>query len=217
MERISPAETASHGSHIETAARLSRWQVKHMVPLREVLSVLNEAGVEFVLAGAHSISGWTKKPRATVDVDVVIAPKGHRAAVRAVRRAFPDLVVRDLEVVTRLLDPATNESVIDLMKPKDRLLKTVFDNSIRVKIEGEAARIPDLEMAAALKFAAMVGIYREHPDKMQDAADFSRIVAGNSRLRVERLATLAELVYAGGGDEARRLVQAVREKRPLTF
>ncbi len=217
MNRATLVHPGSQASRIKTSAQLSQWQVKHSVPLQKVLSVLNESVVEFVLTGVHSISGWTMKPRATVDVDVVIASKSHRAAVRAVRRAFPDLVVRDLEVVTRLLDPATNESVIDLMKPKDRLLKTVFDNSIRVKIEGESARIPDLEMAAALKFAAMVGIYREHPDKMQDAADFARIVAANPRLKVERLSKLAELVYAGGGAGVKKLLEAVMEGKPLMF
>ncbi|MBI2920145.1 MAG: hypothetical protein HYY18_03550 [Planctomycetes bacterium] len=191
--------------------------MKHMVPLHKVLVVLNDAEVEFVLAGAHAIGGWTRKPRATVDVDVVIASKCHRKAVRTLREAFPDLRVRDLEVVTRMIDPATNEAVIDLMKPKDKLLRTVFENSLRLKIEGQPARIPDLEMAAALKFAAMVGIYREHPDKMQDAADFSRIVAANPGLKVERLARLAGLVYAGGGKEVRQLVEAVRQGKPLVF
>jgi hypothetical protein len=188
-----------------------------MVPLRQVLSVLNVAGVDFVLAGAHAIGGWTKKPRATVDVDVVIASKSHRKAIRAVRVAFPDLEVRDFEVVTRLIDPGTGDAVIDLMKPKDKLLRTIFENSIRIKIEGQAARIPDLEMAAALKFAAMVGIYREHPDKMQDAADFARIVVANPKIDIQRLAGLAELVYSGGGAESTRLVGAVRQGKPLVF
>lgn len=211
------ANSVAHASRIKTSSVLSSWQVKHMVPLKQVLSVLNLAEVDFVLAGAHAISGWTKKPRATVDVDVVIAPKSHRKAVSAVRKAFPELEVRDFEVVTRLIDPATGESVIDLMKPKDRLLRTVFENSIRLRLEGQPARIPDLEMAAALKFSAMVGIYREHPDKMQDAADFSRIIAANPKLSVERLARLSELVYAGGGAESRRLVEAVRQGKPLVF
>ena len=188
-----------------------------MVPLQQVLKTLNQAGVEFVLAGAHAIGGWTKKPRATVDVDVVIAPRSHKKALRALCGAFPDLSVRDLDVVTRLIDPATAEAVIDLMKPKDKLLRTVFENSIRVKIEGQPARIPDLEMAAAMKFAAMVGLYRQLPDKQQDAADFARIVAANPKLDVARLARLAELVFSGGGAETSRLVESVRLGKTLVF
>ncbi|KAF0245988.1 MAG: hypothetical protein FD180_1131 [Planctomycetota bacterium] len=159
-----------------------------------------ERGESF-LAGAHGI-----------------AARAHRRAVRAIRQAFPELVVKDLEVVTLFLDPAAGDAVvIDLKKPKDRLLKTVFENSLPVKIEGQSARIPDLEMAAALKFAAMVGVYRAMPDKMQDAADFARIVAAHPRLRVERLMRLAGLVYAGGGSEVRRLVESVRQGKPLVF
>lgn len=208
---------AAHARSILTSSALSLWQVKHIVPLQAVLAVLNAAKVEFVIAGAHAIGGYTKKPRATVDVDVVIAPKAHRKAVKALREAYPDLIVRDLQVVTRFIDPPTKEAVIDLMKPKDNLLKTIFENSVAVKLEGQAARIPDLEMAAATKFAAMVGLYRKHPDKLQDAADFARIIEANPKLDVDRLARLGDLVYSGGGSEVRGLVQAVRDRKPMVF
>jgi hypothetical protein len=137
--------------------------------------------------------------------------------MRAIREAFPHLGVRDLPVVTRFIDPGSKVALVDLMKPTDSLLKTIFKNSVAQKIEGEPGRIPDLEMAAAMKFAAMIGVYRQHPDKLQDAADFARVIAMNPRLDVERLARLAELVYAGGGLEVRGLVLAVREGRPLVF
>ncbi len=208
---------AAHERSILTSATLSTWQVRHMVPLQAVLAALNAAKVEFVIAGAHAIGGYTKKPRATVDVDVVIAPKAHKKDVKALREAFPDLIVRDLQVVTRFIDPPTKEAVIDLMKPKDALLKTIFANSVAVKLEGQAARIPDLEMAAATKFAAMVGVCRKHPDKLQDAADFARIIDANPKLDIERLARLGELVYSGGGSEVRGLARAVRDRKPLVF
>lgn len=206
-----------HARSIVASATLSHWQVERMVPLHEVLAILHSARVDFVLVGAHSIAGWTRKPRATVDVDVVVSSRSLRKAQRAVHAAFPDLVVRDLEVVTRYLDPATRESVIDLMKPRDALIKAVFDHSVVVEMSGQKVRIPDLEMAAGLKFAAMVGIHRAQPDKMQDAADFARIVAGNPKLDLARLARLGELVYPGGGAEVRRLVDDVRHERPLVF
>lgn len=208
---------AAHARSILTSSTLSCWQVKRMIPVQQVLAVLNRAGVEFVLAGANAIGGYTKKPRATVDIDLVIAPKAHRRAMKAIGEAFPLLKVRDLPVVTRFIDPDSKEALIDLMKPTDSLLKTIFENSLVVKIEGERARIPDLEMAAATKFAAMVGIYRKHTDKLQDAADFARMIDANPKLDVDRLARLGELVYAGGGTEVRGLVDAVRKRKPLVF
>ncbi len=102
-----------------------------MVRLRKVLEVLNEAAVGFVLAGAHALGGWTRKPRAAVDVDVVVAPRSHRKAVRAIRETLPSLTVRVLEVVTRMIDPATNEAVIDLMKPRDKLMPRTSPGSWR--------------------------------------------------------------------------------------
>lgn len=208
---------AAHARSILTSSTLSLWQVKHMVPLQAVLAALNAAKVEFVIAGAHAIGGYTKKPRATVDIDVVIAPRAHKKAVKALRGAFPGLIVRDIEVVTRFVDPGTKEAVIDLMKPKDNLLKTIFENSVAVRLEGQAARIPDLEMAAATKFAAMIGAYRKLADKEQDAVDFRRIVEANVNLDVDRLARLGDLVYSGGGNEVRGLVRAVRDRKPLVF
>lgn len=199
------------------SATLSVWQVKRMVDLRDVVALLHQAGVQFVLAGAHSIAPWTRKPRATTDVDLVVAPRSHRKAVRALRSALPDLVVRDLEVVTRFLDPETGESKIDLMKPRDELLRTVFENSIAIDLEGVPARIPDVEMAAAMKFAAMVGRHRRRADRMQDGSDFTRIVVASPDLDLQRLADLGELVYRGGGKEIMDVVAAIREDRPLSF
>ncbi len=208
---------AVHARSILTSAAISSWHVKHMISLQQVLAALNAAGVEFVLAGAHSIGGWTKQPRATVDVDVVIAPRSHRKAIRAIQVAFPHLTTRDLDLVTRFAEPETKDVVIDLMKPKDRLIRTVFDNSIKIVLVGQPTRIPDLEMAAAMKFAAMVGVYRKISDKEQDGVDFRRIVEANPKLEVDRLARLAELVYAGGGPEVRGLVQAIHEGKRLEF
>ncbi len=90
-------------------------------------------------------------------------------------------------------------------------------NSVPVDLEGRPARIPDLETAVAMKFAAMVGQNRSHPDKLQDAADFARLVDSNPDLDEDRLSDLCELVFRGGGNEIGGLVTAVREGRPLVF
>ena len=59
------------------------------------------------------MNGYTGRPRATVDVDVIVQyPK---KAARAIAAAFPDLVEQDTPVVIRFKDQ-TSEA-IDLMKP----------------------------------------------------------------------------------------------------
>ncbi|MBI4614146.1 MAG: nucleotidyl transferase AbiEii/AbiGii toxin family protein [Planctomycetes bacterium] len=206
-------------SLVEQSSAWSKGLTAHMLQPEEVARVLSSARVRFVLTGAHATNAWTRRVRATMDVDVVIASRDHRKAVRAVQQAFPHLKARDTEVVTRFLDAKADQVVIDLMKPRDRLLKVLFkEEHVRwIRLGGERVAIPDLETAAALKFAAMVSPNRARTDKMQDAVDFARIVEANARLSLARLAHLAERVYRGGGEEARRLVSAIRKGEPLVF
>ncbi|MBI3270677.1 MAG: nucleotidyl transferase AbiEii/AbiGii toxin family protein [Planctomycetes bacterium] len=211
-----PSQT-SLALRLRESSQLSQMQVTGMIPPERVAEVLEDAGVTFVLAGAHALAGWTRMPRATMDVDVVVLPRHHKKAVKAIQDAFPTLETTDVEVVTRFADPATKNVLIDLLKPKDNLLKTVFEHSVRLKIAGRTIPVPDLEMAAAMKFAAMVGVYRKRADKEQDGVDFRRVVEANKTLDVERLARFGDFVYAGGGAEVRRLITAIRKGEPLVF
>jgi hypothetical protein len=83
----------------------------------QVIKVLQQAAVKFVLMGAHGIGPWMQEPRGTRDVDLLIQKSHHRKAVKAIRETFPDLAVEDYPAVTRFLDPADRQTVIDLMKP----------------------------------------------------------------------------------------------------
>jgi hypothetical protein len=62
-----------------------------MIPPLEVIRVLNEAKVRFMLVGAHGIAGWLPQARATNDVDVLVGYRQHHKATRALLAAFPDL------------------------------------------------------------------------------------------------------------------------------
>ncbi len=165
----------------------------------DVIAVLNEAGVRFVLMGNYGITGWRDEQRATEDVDVLVRTRDHRKAVRAIHEAFPRLQVEDSVVVTRFLDPVTAIPLIDLMKPNQPLFKVAFRQTVLVE---EGYRIPNLEFALACKFAAMVSPYRVVKKKHLDAADFISMVEKNqSAIRSPRLRRLGERVYPGGGAE----------------
>ena len=47
------------------SAILSRYQMPQVIPLEDVIRVLNTAKIRFVLVGAHGLAGWRNKPRAT--------------------------------------------------------------------------------------------------------------------------------------------------------
>src|SRR5262249_25771371 len=113
-----------------------------MITPEAVIHILNEADVRFVLMGAHAIGGWMSEARASQDVNVLVAKKHHRKAVRAICAAYPNLTVQDFPPVTRLLDPATDKPVVDLMKPIDRIYQAVFRNTVQVEV---THAIPNLE------------------------------------------------------------------------
>jgi hypothetical protein len=77
-----------HESSLATSTALSSYAMPDAVPPLDVVSVLNEAGVSFVLVGAHGLGGWMNEPRATQDVDVVVATRHHKKAVKALTDAF---------------------------------------------------------------------------------------------------------------------------------
>jgi hypothetical protein len=189
--------------------------MEHAVSPYEVIAALNEAGVSFVLVGAYGLGGWIGKPRATEDVDVIVAAKHLKKAIKVLLAAFPHLEVDDLPVVTRLRDRASKAVAIDVMKPNQQLFRAAFKHTRAITSEGQTYRIPSLEMALAMKFAPMVSLYRRDLDKYQDAHDFGHMVLANPDIDLEKLAELGDLVYPGGGQEIVEKVGQVRAGETL--
>lgn len=199
-----------HEWSLDTSTSLSRYYMPNVPTPHEVISVLNDAGVSFVLVGLHGIGGWMNDPRATQDVDVIVATKHQKKAMNALLAAFTHLKAEDLPVVTRFRDPETGKVVIDAMKPNQQLFREVFKNTKTVSMGGQSHRIPSLEMALAMKFAPMVSLHRQEEDKFQDAHDFISMIKANPNIDLEKLAALGDLVYPEGGKE---IVEKVRQVR----
>lgn len=199
-----------HSRSLATSTALMEYYVKKAIVPATVISLLNEAGINFMLVGAHGLGGWTKKPRATEDVDVLVATRHLKKAVRILLEAFPHLEADDFEVVTRLRDRETREVAIDVMKPNQPLYRVALKHTQAVSAEGQTYKIPTLEMALAMKFASMISLNRQDPDKYQDAADFGRMVYANPEINLERLAELGDLVYPEGGKELLEKVRQIR-------
>src|SRR5688500_1360159 len=197
---------------IAQGARLARMYGRDITPF-EVVRVLDDAGVVYVLVGAHTASGYTGQPRATVDVDVLV--RFPKKATAVLLKAFPGLVPRDTPVVTRLVRP-DGETAINVMKSStsplwQRLLKLARE----VKVGGDRLRIPPVEGILAAKMAAMVSPHRHVAKKMIDGGDFIMIVQTNEGIDVKLLEELGELVYAGGGKEIFKLIADARAGRRL--
>src|SRR5579872_6776309 len=112
-----------HGWSLETSTALSGYYyVKGIAPI-DVIRVLRAVGVRFMLVGAHALGGWTGAPRATHDVDVLVATRGYKKAIKALLAAFPQLKAEDEPVVTRFRDPESGQVRIDVIKPNQPLYR----------------------------------------------------------------------------------------------
>ncbi len=200
---------------LKDSTTLSKWYLKNMIEPAQVIRVLNANEISFVLVGLHGLSAWMREPRGTKDVDVIVAARQVKKAVRALLDAFPTLEAVDLEVVTRLKEKQSGDVLIDVMKPNQQPARSVFKNCVDVKERGQAYRIPTLEMALVLKFAPMISLNRADEDKFQDAHDFIRMVKNNEEINLESIEKLGDLVYNGGGKEILELVRRVRAGEKL--
>jgi hypothetical protein len=194
---------------------LSKWYLTNMIEPAQVIRVLNENEISFVLVGLHGLSAWMREPRGTKDVDVVVTAKQVKKAVQVLVEAFPNLESIDLPVVVRLKDRGTDDVLIDVMKPVQQPARSVFRNCVVVQQGEESYRIPTLEMGLALKFAPMISLSRAEEDKYQDAHDFIRMVKNNAEIDLNKLKLLGELVYVGGGKEIVEMVRKVRAGEKL--
>jgi hypothetical protein len=210
-------ETAVHLQCLRRSTAMARHYVANYISPEAVIDILNAAGVRFMLAGAHAISGWMNEARFTEDVDVLVMTRHIRLAIRTIQNAYPHLKLRDTPVVARFLDPGTKLVVLDVMKPNQALHRVALRHTHRIETEERVYLVPGLEFALAMKFAAMVSPRRERRKKMRDATDFLTIVQVNPTIDLPKLAKLGERVYPGGGKEVLDLVRRIRDGEPLTL
>src|SRR5436190_21280000 len=117
-----------HGLSLFKSSKLSGMYVPHLISPEDVIRVLNAAKVSFTLVGAHGLGGWTGKPRATEDVDVVVVQRHVKKAVAALTAAFANLDVDEHPAVVRLRDRDTGAVAIDVMKPNQPVIHAALKN-----------------------------------------------------------------------------------------
>ncbi len=207
---------AIHKEEMWKATQIAGFQMEEFITPLEVIRILNRQKISFVLVGAYGLMGWFHKARASEDVDIVVAAKHVKKAVKALLAAFPQLVGEDQEVVVRLRNPASNKVAIDVMKPIQPHLRVLFKHTLPSELKGQKYRVPTLEMALALKFAPMmVSPNRQDTDKLKDTYDFALMVKNNADLDLKKLQELGDLVYPGGGKGILELVRRVRAGEKL--
>ena len=228
VDDLDPKGPAGHAYGVRKSAwltqdyrRIHRRQAMNIGP-QEVIDVLVAAGVKnWVLMGLHGYVGYLAQPRATQDVDVMVPYSERKRAVRAIRDAWPDLLLRELSQVVRFLDPADlapdgqPKAVIDLMQPWGTFQETILKQHVMIDPETQH-RIPTLEAALVSKYAAMVSPHRDVGKREYDAGDFRRMVLANrDRINHDSLCRLADEVWEGAGADIERFLTAALEAQPF--
>src|SRR5947207_15915455 len=82
--------SVSHTADVQESAEITKLQWRLMkkheqakIELNAIIGALQAKKIPFVLTGAHAIGGWTGRPRATHDVDILV--KSGRNFARAVK------------------------------------------------------------------------------------------------------------------------------------
>lgn len=199
----------AHERGMWKSSLLTSYQVEKPLAPLDVIRVLNGAAIHFVLVGAYGLAGWRQEARATEDVDVVVAARQVKRAVAILLAAFPHLEALENPVVVRLREKTGKNVAIDVMKPVQPPYRQVFKHTHTVNLEGQAYRVPTLEMAMVMKFSAMTSLYRAEKDKYVDAHDFILLVENNPQFDSTKLSQLGSLIYEDGGKDVMEMARKV--------
>jgi len=135
-----------HARTFVKSALLSSYQMPKVIPPIDVIRVLNKARISFVLAGAYGLAGWRHESRATEDVDVVVALRQVKKAVRVLIDAFPELEEFELPFVVRLRERAAAVSRSlqthgDSSRGRRNIPRAVAGNGPRDEVLGDVQHV----------------------------------------------------------------------------
>ncbi len=204
----------THGQAVQESADLSNryrkmWTTMagFKVDLDSIVRTLREKRIPFVLTGAYGIAGWTGRPRATHDVDILVrAGRNHARAVKALKELYPQLEVVKQGGRTAFFVPGEKLSVLDVVYPFRADQEITLATGIWAEGAGPRCRVPTLEAALANKYGAMLSVGRSPIKRGQDGIDFATMVqhsldAGRQPIDLEALEKLGEKVWPGGGGQ----------------
>lgn len=187
------------------------------VDLVEILRTLTRKRIAFVLTGTHGISGWTGRPRATLDVDILVKKENQSRAVKAIASLYPHLEQLTFSGVACFLMPGSKQSLIDVTYPRRADIEETLAHPVWVEDRRRKLRyrVPALEAALANKYGAMLTTGRNPGKRLTDASDFTMMVQqslkpGKHPIDLKKLQALGRLIWPGGGEEIVQLVEHVK-------
>ena len=206
--------------NLEKSYELSSQQVEDAVNPLEV-ALFEKEKMTYVLIGGHMLSYYTGTARATVGVDFIIGWSDFERARKTIQKAYSQFKQNDK--VYHITYDSKKSTVgdlerIDLVKDGFPLFRAVVEKySVEIRKGNQAIKIPTIEAAIALKFAAAISPNRGDENKPVDNADLMRLIRSTLKLDQKALAALGDLVYKGGGKELASIVDDIRKGKAVSL
>ena len=184
--------------------------------LRELGDVLSIVGSEHVLIGGLAV-GYHGRPRATLDVDLLIPGKklvDVREALEAKGyevKPFPGMIR-----TYRMGDPS-GESVADIVsREANPVLREAARHYEPATLLGQPVNVIRRGALVALKFHAIVSPDRKLADRYQDLADIGHVLAKRWGPDDARLAgTVAASIDGNASARLEKLIDDLSKGRPV--
>ncbi len=207
--------------NLQKSYELSSQQVDDAVNPLEVAALFEKERISYVLIGGHMLSFYTGTARATVDVDFIISGADFSRAAKIIDKAYTQFKHHD-RVYHVTYDSKKSHRKdperIDLVRDGFPLFREIVRKyCYTLRASKHTVKIPTVEAAIVLKFAASISPNRGDENKPVDNADLLRLIRSRSNLDTASLSKLGDLVYQGGGKELTSIVEDIRNGRPVNL
>jgi len=208
--------------NLQKSFELSKQQIDDVVDPLEVAALFESRQVSYVLIGGHMLSYYTGTARATVDVDFIIGGADFERASEAIDKVYTQFKQHDrvyhVTYDSKKKSHSKEPERIDLVKDSFPLFSTIVKKySVNLRDSKQVIKIPTIEAAIALKFAASISPNRGDENKPVDNADLMRLIRITPELDEKVLQVLGELIYRGGGNELIAVVHDVRSGKVISL
>jgi hypothetical protein len=198
---VSVNPTSSHHRIAALIARLEAPMPDKTARLRKELIALIESG-RHLLIGAQALIQYTR-PRYTEDTDYAVGQQ----MFRRVRKWFRDR-----------RETVDYEDAGEMIRSKSLALDIInaHNNPVLLCVLRAESGLPSPEALAACKYAAMTSPTRDRAERIQDFADFSRLVLLED-FDAQKLLGYLATPYDAQRNEVARLIDDIRSGRPVRF
>lgn len=183
--------------------------------VRGIFSRFDLEKIHWVLVGAGAINFYSRRPRATQDVDLIVEAAHLSRAASIAQTVMGRGTRRENRGTHVTLHSPVSPLIVDLIRSDQHAL---FQTALKEKRRRKGVRIPPLEVILALKYLSAVSPYRHVDDKRQDLVDFARVLRANGeRVNKGRLIDLGAQAHERARAEIARLIDDIEHDRPITL